>query len=243
MSKVIGVCNLHYGAPYLRYAIQSIIDYVEEMWIVYTPLPSHGTRTDLACPDSAPELLTECIHGAGDKLRWREGFFGNEAAHRGAIFEHAPDADVIMVLDSDEVWKTDQLERLITEASKGDARNYCAYEMPFWRSFHRAMPERLCAPVRAINVRSDNGNTRYVDAFFSHMGYAQPTKYIDYKMRIHGHIADWRPEWYVDKWLANAQADVHPTNLDFWYAQTVDPLDYLPEFMMSHPFAHMEVIK
>jgi hypothetical protein len=243
MPKIIGFMALHYGKPYLEYAIRSVIDHVDEFWIAYTAIPSHGTRhTTIQNPDHATELLTLAARAAGDKLRWREGYWQHEGYQRDSIYQFAPDADIIVTVDSDEVWKTDQLEKLIEAAQRGTARNYLAYEFPFWRSFRRAIPDSLCAPVRAVNTRNKLG-TVVSEAYFAHFGYCQPTKYIDYKMSIHGHIADWRADWYTDKWLTNAQVDVHPTNRDFWNVREVNPLDYMPPFMANHPYFRMDIIR
>lgn len=234
---------LHYGAPYIESAIRSVIDHVDEFWIAYAPIPSHGTRhTALKNPDHVTELLTLSARAAGDKLRWREGFWQHEGYQRDSIYQFAPDADIIITVDSDEIWRSDQLEMLIEAAQRGTTRTYLAYEFPFWRSFYRAIPDKLCAPVRAVNTRHKLGAT-VTDASFCHMGYAQPDSYIRYKMSIHGHIADWRADWYTTKWTPNAQVDVHPTNRDFWNTQAVNPLDYMPSFMKDHPFFNLEVIK
>lgn len=241
MTKTIAYVALHYGQPYLASAIRSVIDAVDELWVLYSPVGSHGYRTDALCPDSRDQLLSIAVQVAGDKLRWREGVWHGEGYQRDSIFRFAPDADVVVVLDSDEIWMPAQLERLIRMAHAGQSRNYLAYEMAFWRSFYRAMPDKLCAPVRAINTRRPLG-TEVSDTFFGHMGYAQPTPYITFKMQLHGHRSDWRPEWYAERWQPNAQVDVHPTNHDFWYARRVDPLDYLPTWMAQHEFYGYAVI-
>lgn len=242
MTKVIAYVALHYGAPYLDSAIQSVIDAVDELWILYTPIGSHGYRARALCPDTREDLLGIAIQAAGSKLHWREGVWHGEGYQRDSIYSYAPDADIVITLDSDEIWKPDQLETLIRRAAVGDARHYLAYEMPFWRSFSRAIPDRLCAPVRAVNTRVPLG-TEVAEASFAHFGYCQPTRYIEYKMLLHGHRADWRQEWFVEKWLTNAQEDVHPTNRNFWHARPVNPLDYLPAWMQSHPFYSYEVVE
>lgn len=239
--KTIAFCCLHYGAPFLASSIRSVIDTVDEYVIIYTPSGSHGTRTALPCPDTREQLMAIAEQAAGSKLSWYEGEFSHEGQHRDMVFRVAPDADLILVVDSDEVFMPEQVDILLKEAASHDERNYLAYEMPFWRSFHHAIPDKLCAPVRCINTRNTAG-TRHTDAFFAHFGYAQPTSYIDYKMSLHGHRADWRADWFTEKWLPNAQEDVHPTNYDFWFTQVVNPLDYLPDFMRKHPYFGMDVI-
>lgn len=240
--KVVAYCALHYGASFLASAIRSVIEYADEFYVFYTPLGSHGFRSNAVCPDSRDDLMDIAREAAGERLRWYEGEYNSESEHRERIFRYAPDADAIIVVDSDEVYKPDQLEQLLTMTLEGKERNYLAYEMPFWRSFQRAIPDRLCQPVRAINPKNADG-TRSTDTYFAHFGYCQPTKYIEYKMTVQGHRNDWRPEWFTEKWLPNAQVDVHPTNHDFWTAQPVKPMNYLPEWMIDHPLSFYEVIE
>lgn len=239
--RVISFHAIHYGMPYLDASIRSVVDAVDQVCVIYTPVGSHGTRSTIPCPDSRDELLRVASKAAGRKLFWREGVFHSEGHHRGAIFHYQPDADLILVCDSDEVFMPSQIDILLSTAAKGTVRNYLAYEMPFWRSFKRAIPDKLCQPVRVINTRFEGG-TQGTDAFFAHFGYCQPTKYIEFKKEIHGHRADWRPEWFTDKWLVNAQEDVHPTNHNFWNVQGVNPLDYMPSFMTEHPFFNLDLI-
>lgn len=239
--RTYAFCCLHYGAPYLAWSIRSVIDAVDRFVVIYTPQGSHGSRSTLPNPDTHDELLQIAHEAAGNKLIWREGIYTHEGQHRDAVFEIAPEADVILTVDSDEIWMPAQLELLLKSATTGNVRSYLAYEMPFWRSFQRAIPERLCAPARAVRTRN-GGGTLSTDAWFGHFGYAQPTRYIEYKMSLHGHKADWRPNWFADKWLPNAQTDLHPTNYDFWNARRVLPNNFLPTFMQEHPFAHLEVI-
>lgn len=240
--NIAGFIALHYGVPYLNYAIRSIIDAVDTLYIVYTDKPSHGHSTSLVNPDSREDLIDIAYSAAGDKLRWFEGHFTHEGTHRDLIFQIAPKADVVLVCDSDEVWCEADLQRLINAATSGINRNYLAYEYAFWRAFNRAIPGRLCAPVRAINTRNPKGD-QLTDAHFLHFGYAQPTRYIEYKMSLHGHKADWRPNWFKEKWLANAQTDIHPTNYDFWNTVMIDPREVMPDYMSAHPYAKMAVIE
>lgn len=162
--KTIAVMALLYGKPYIQSAIRSVIDAVSELWILYTPMPSHGTRqTALPNPDTHDELLALATQAAGSKLRWRAGVWHGEGYQRDSIYRFAPDADIILTVDSDEIWLPSQLELLLRTARAGTVRQYLAYEMPFWRSFWRAIPDRLCAPTRAVNTQHALG-TQATDA-------------------------------------------------------------------------------
>ena len=93
--KVIGYTALHYGRDYLGYAIRSVIDAVEEYHVLYTSQGSHGHRSQAHCPDTRLELFEIAEAAAGAKLRWHEGSWLWEGQQRDAIFEYAPDADVL----------------------------------------------------------------------------------------------------------------------------------------------------
>ena len=77
----------------------------------------------------------------------------------------------------------------------------------------------------------------------SHFGYAQPTKYIEYKLLVSGHRPEFRRDWFAEKWLKNGQYDLHPVvHPNHWM-----PVDFdkskLPEILKSHPFYSIEIIK
>ena len=99
--KIVGLTVLHYGADYLKYAIGSVIDYVDEHYVIYSAQGSHGHRTSEVCPDTREQLAALAIEAAGSKLRWYEGEFANEGAQREYIHTLAPDADCIILVDSD----------------------------------------------------------------------------------------------------------------------------------------------
>lgn len=239
---IAAFCSLHYGAPYLAASIRSVIDAVDLFCVVYTDVPSHGYTTTMRPPDTRDELYAIALAAAGSKLVWRDGRFPNESAHRAAIFELVPAADVVLIVDSDEVWMPDQLDTLLNAACTQGYRNYLAYGVHFWRSMHKAVTYDRAAPVRAI--KPSGAGDHAVDAWFAHLGYAQPSPYIKYKISCWGHKDELRQGWFDDIWLANNPHDCHPTNeRGFWIATDVDPLQYMPAWMEQHPYYGLEVIE
>jgi hypothetical protein len=247
--KVVSYTALHYGLDYLEYAIRSVIDHVDEHHVIYTPIGSHGHRTDRACPDSRDDLYAAALRGAGDKLRWHEGTWPYEGAQRESIHQYAPDADVILVVDADEVWQEKLVKRIIEHSGS------VVYTMPkrairlpmihYWRSFQKAILHDPAYPVRVIYPRIKDGEDCWTGwGLINHLGYAIRSELCEYKQHTHGHKMEWRRDvdWFNDKFLANAQADTHPVGSEYWNPETVNPWDYLPEFMRSHPYADMDVI-
>lgn len=269
--KVVGFTALHYGKDYLAYAIRSIIDYIDEYHVAYTAIGSHGSRTPIPCPETRDELYAIASAAAGNKLRWHDGEWTYEGAQRESIHEYAPDADVILVLDSDEIWSTELAFCLVDMLKKDNnwlIRNWRVPIIHYWRSFYRCVLHDPAYPVRVINCKAPDGYATYnADAqdedvkgmlsygvsgwnnnFHSrinHMGYAQRPEIVEYKILTHGHRGEWRHDvdWFHDKFMANAQTDCHPVGSEYWNPERVDPMDYMPRFMMQHPYFYKQVIE
>jgi hypothetical protein len=245
--KTIAYTALHYGRDYLGYAIKSIIDYVDEYWVLYSPEGSHGYRTSATCPDSRDDLLWIAQQVAGNKLRWIDGIWQHEGQQRDSIIEYCPDADAIIVLDADEIWPKPLIRDIVIYAKHATHREYRVPIIHYWRSFYRAVLFDPAYPTRLILPRIMNGIDTFTTSgwHINHMGYAQRPEIVRYKQLTHGHRNEWRTDcnWFEDTFMANAQVDCHPVGSEHWNPESVDPWRYMPEFMRSHPYAQMEVIE
>ena len=250
--KVVAYTALHYGKPYLAYAMQSLLDYVDEYWVLYSSSPSHnGGRAALPCPDAESDLHQIAATVAGGKLRWQRGDWRYEGQQRDAIYTLCPDADVILVADYDEVWPPELVQGVLNYAGRvtysEPVRGLRLPMIHYWRSFHRCVLHDPALPVRVIFPRID---AKYGDRAqhtnlppINHLGYAIPATYMQYKWSgIHGHQNELRPEWLREVFLPNRQTDCHPVGSEYWNPEQVNPWDYLPEFMKSHPYSKLEVI-
>lgn len=244
MSKVIAYTALHYGAEYLPWAIRSVIDAVDEYWVLYSDVGSHGHHTAATCPDNRAQLFDLAREAAGDKLRWVDGRWAHEGYQRDSIFSYVPDADAVLVLDADEIWQAGSAAAVIEQASTWHRRNIRVPMIHYWRSWYRCMTDDPAFPVRVIFPAVREGEaTASAIAPIHHFGYAQSTPVVEYKQHTHGHKAEWRIDWFDRKWVPNSQFDVHPTNINYWTPAPVDPFALgLPAFMRSHPYATLEVI-
>lgn len=246
--KTIAYTALHYGRDYLGSAIRSVIDAVDEYHVLYTAQGSHGTRTALPCPETRDELYTIAEAAAGAKLRWHDGDWLYENQQRESILRYAPDADVILVLDADEIWE--DVGRALEDATGYNVWRVRLPMVHFWRSFHKAILLDPAFPERVINLRKAHQipvytTQRKLSGLICHMGYAQRAEIVEYKQHVHGHAAQWRTDcnWFEDRFLANAQIDCHPVGSEYWNPEPVNPWDYLPEWMKDHPYADLEVIE
>jgi hypothetical protein len=249
--KIIAYTALLYGSDYLAYAIRSVIDYIDEYHVIYdaSGTGSHGSKTDRVCPDKRQVLYDIAQRAAGDKLRWHEGTWPYEGAQRDAIYQYAPDADVILVLDADEVWP-ECLAKLPLEMEPLH-RNVRLPMVHFWRSFSRCVLHDPAYPVRVICPKSADGEVGIDSArlpdrrkAIAHFGYAQRPEIVEFKQHTHGHRGQWRTDidWFRERFMANAQHDCHPVGSEYWNPEAVNPLDYMPSFMSEHPYFGLDVI-
>jgi hypothetical protein len=246
MTKIVGFMPLHYGLSYVEYAIRSVIDDVDQFVVAYSPIGSHGHRTDVPCPEHAYDLHEACKRAAGDKLLFYTGLWSQENQQRAMAFELAPDADYIISIDSDEVYMPglvqESVEYLIAHSDVAYLR------LPFlhwYKSFRRAILHDPAFPARVTAARSEGekGVTLPTDKHVCHFGYAQPSEIIQYKMSIHGHSAELRPNWFETIYSdPNRWNDVHPVGSEFWNAEVIEPLDYMPAWMAEHPFYNLDII-
>lgn len=248
MKRIIAYQALLYGLPYIQSSIRSVIDAVSEFHILYTDKPSHGSSTSLPCPDTEDELRAIAEQAAGGKLRWHKGQWQQENEQRNSIESYAPDADVVIICDSDELFNENTLKLLEEEIDYPGA--YITIPMwHFYHNFRHAMIHDLAAPPRILFPKSQrrdlilHASQHYS---ISHFGYAQPIEYLRYKLSCHGHKHELRftPDEYVAMYLdRNRWTDVHPVGHQWAIAEEIEPLQYMPEYMQSHPYFNLEWIE
>lgn len=258
MTRKLAFLILHTGKPYLRYAIQSILPQVDKLMIFYSPKPSQGHQTDMACPDTESDLLMEVLdlQTPDAKIQWNVGNWSNETDHVNAVQAFTDGFDWLVRLDADEIFPPGMVNEMIRQADKYPAVN--DFRIPFvhgWRSFSKCCrdgshPIRLTRIGQSATVGRLNGlkGTVTLDSQNGkwevwHGGYAQPTKYIVYKQMVSGHKSEWRPDWFKDRWMANAQKDCHPViHPTHWMAEDFDK-SKMPTLMHQHPYFSMDLIE
>jgi hypothetical protein len=238
---------LHYGSVYIEEAIKSVIEAVDEFHILYAAKPSHGTRQNglrLPMSESRYELYIQAYHAAGEKLKWHDGNWTVEGNQRDTIFSHAKHADIILVVDYDEIWAEGAAAQAVEHAASNPQREFRLPMIHYWRSFRRAIMHAPAYPIRVFNVHG-NGAEYIHTRPINHMGYAIPTWLMAYKLAIHGHRSEFRQDvdWMSDRWAVNAQKDCHPVGSEYWNPETINPTDYLPAYMQRHLYWNMEVIE
>lgn len=250
--KVVGYTALWYGKDYLSEAIRSIINHVDEYHILYATHPSHGHQTLATNPETAQELHEMAWQAAGTKLKWHRGDWFQEGEQRSAIYGYAPDAAVIVSVDSDEIYSEKLIESIMHYAFSvtNSVSPYRYLRVPFihyWRSFHRCVMHDPAFPARVIfpQIRTGEFSWSPAQGVVNHMGYATRPEIVKYKWEIHGHKNELRKDvnWFEDVFMANRQTDCHPVGSEFWNPEPVNPMDYMPAYMRQHPFYEMKVIE
>jgi len=246
---IIAYYPIHYGSDYLGWSIKSIYDAVDKIYILYTSSPSQGFSTTMYNPDTKEKLL-DSANMFGDpkgKIKWIEGQWPNEGVHRAAIRSASSQdsPDMILAVDSDEIWSLDVLESSIREASKAKINTCTIRMLTLWRSFSWSCTDEM-QPIRITLPKMPQGTYRLQvdpEGRVFHFGYARDLKSIKYKLTVQGHRAEWRPEWYprYESWPLSGNNDFHPVVENVW---NVTPFDKsrLPFFMKEHPYYNLEII-
>lgn len=243
--KTIAYTALHYGKDYLAAAIRSVIDAVDEYHVLYTPTGSHGHYSAMPCPESREELYEIARQAAGDKFHWHEGAWAWEGQQRDAIHTLVPDADVVLVLDADEIYEDGLAQDAITFALNANVRQVRLPFLHLWRSFRRGFAHDPAYPHRVICPKVTSGETTMpTDKRVWHAGYAQRPEIVAYKLGTHGHRSEFRRDvdWLHDVFLANRQYDCHPVGSDAWNCEDIDQTT-LPTPLKGHPYESMGVIE
>ena len=247
--KVASYSIIHYGKDYLDYAIQSIYDTVDSVFVFYTPHPSHGHKSNLPRLESRKEILKSISKQHFPKLIWIDcDQFWDEGPQRDFAVQTLIDkgADLITVLDYDEVWQDGQLQKCLDYVwQENKAQKWLMNMLHFYRSFDEACSDNMW-PIRILDTRHNEG-TGYLSEFGKvlHFGYATTDDTIHYKWTLHGHLNEMRTNWQQEKWLNYQKGitkDVHPTCENTWKPEPFNKFD-LPDYMHLHPFFGRERIE
>lgn len=246
--RIIAYCIAHYGKDYLPYVLHSVINYVHQVNIFYTPHPSHGHQTTVQCPETKEEIWTASDIGFPNIRRYelKNIFYEGQQRDYAVNICKQEGADLILVVDCDEIWPPDVLTKALDYVwQENKARNWLINFTHLWRSFNWVCRDQGW-PVRILDMRH-NGDIGYVPKEFGdiyHFGYAVPDSIMRYKWLIHGHKDELRPGWFENKWLQwPPPNDCHPTNeKGFWNPEPFNK-ELLPEIMKSHPFYNLDKVE
>ena len=242
--KVLGYIMLHYGLEYLEYVIKAIDPFCDKIMIFYTEKPSHQLVYGAKCPESKEQLRELALSSSG-KVEWREVNLIGERRHRQQVFRFKAGYDLILNVDSDEVWDQDHLDQAITDASNTDSR-FIGIDgfVHFYRSFNWEVKDYF-RPIRFHNLKSIKNDVKEIKGRIYHFGYVQNIDIFNYKMSIHGHRKEIPQNWIVDKYInfdPLTTEKIHPCSETIW--MKAEPFDKttLPEMLKKHPYYNSEKV-
>lgn len=247
---IVAYYPLHYGSDYLGWSIKSIYEYVDKIYILYTQNPSQGYSTSLRNPDTREKLVASAylFGDPKNKIVWIDGNWPNEGEHRAAIRNvtsgDAP--NMILAMDSDEIWSTQVIEASLKEAEQVQVRDCLIRMLTLWRSFSWSCTDEMW-PIRITLPKKPEGRYSLLtnpEGRIFHFGYARDLESIRYKMTVQGHRAEWRPEWYqrYDSWPRSGNNDFHPVVNNVWNITPFDK-EKLPSFLKEHPYYNLDIIE
>jgi hypothetical protein len=245
--KAVGYVCLHYGKDYLEYSLRSVYSEFEHIFVLYTPNPSHGHKSRLTCPDTEQELMDICAKvDVDNKISWRVGHWTQENHQRDYAYELAKTygADILGLIDFDEVWKTEVLRDLIKETYEKKASKCLVWMKHLWRSFDHICEDAM-RQERLYYLGKDKQDLIYAsqtEPQVWHFGYARMPIDVEYKMSIHGHKSELLANWYHNKFLRYPfEEDSHPTRGANWIPTKFDKT-LLPDIMKEHPYYNLPII-
>jgi hypothetical protein len=241
--KVLAATVLHYGSEYLKYAIESVKNSVDEHLIVYTERPSFGFETNKQNPDTKGKL--KAITEQFPHVVWRDihGVI-QENVHRRMFFDYAEKHgyDIILVVDYDEVWIPEKVDEAIKHAYDSKFGNFPVMGsqwVTLWKSFNECVTDGF-APVRLFNMHNDLTKAEHINkGFIYHMGYCISDELMQYKISCHGHRADFdrNNKWFQDKWLGYKSGEtkfLHPATQAYWDQARPFDKTKLPDVLKKH---------
>jgi hypothetical protein len=249
--KTLAYIPLLYGADYIQYAIRSVYSEVDNILILYTPKPSHGTGTELINADTKEQLIDLVAAVDPDnKIIWMQGNWNLENQQRNEAHHYARSNgyNILVAVDTDEIWKTEVLRELIQLTYDRKAAKCLVWMRHLWRSFNYICDDPM-RQERIYYIGNDTNDLIYAPHNSNqvwHFGYAREFKQIEYKISIHGHSSVWlapKEKWFKEKYCAwPPVADVHPVCADTWNPKPFDKSE-LPELMKEHPYYDLEMIE
>ena len=231
--------TIHYAGDYLKESLLSVVNDIDKMVIAYSRQPSQGHGTKLKCPDSEQYIYETCKEVLGDKMIWDAADrYSSESEHRNVKYKYAENFDLVLTVDSDEVYKSDELPASFEYAYFAKEKYYgIDGYINFWRSFNHACYDGF-RPIRLENLNCKNNTQNLgLKQTIYHFSTCQPEEIMRYKYKVFGHASEIKKNWLDETFYGwtpdNNINDLHCVSYNLWNAVPFDK-NTLPESLKIH---------
>ena len=213
-ATVAAVCCIYDDDSWLALAVDSVYAACESIWFLVSDRPWNGEASD-------QDPLIARIEGLPDpagKIRIVRGSWATQAEQRNDGLRRLAEAgiDYCLVLDADEIYEPEPLERLLGLVRANPQidcwRLYC---WTYWKSSrYRIDPPQNYAAAAVVRVgvgqfvenRNYRGPREHIvppaTAMFHHMSYARTDDQILRKITTFGDASRVQPGWFEQVWKA-----------------------------------------
>lgn len=259
--KFVAQYKLFFGDEWLEASVDSIAKYMYKILFVISDV---AWGDDIENPKIKGDDLTPIIEKLQAKYPGKiivyKGSWNTQLGHVQAgldyIKQNIPDATHCLYVDGDEIYREDQLQKLLNLARK--IKTYKSairinYNTYFKSIYYKVDPIKyptalalfpILEWVQYRNARNVNAKINDVyDIFYEHPGYVRfDNEKMWSKIEAHRETEPIIGDWYNDVWLnwTPEMKNFHPTNPDFWEASIPVKECDLPSGMVE---AYKKMIK
>lgn len=228
---IYAVYRCLYGEDYVQQSINSITDYVDKIFVFWDDRP-WGDVTEclykgntVIFPRKFDNILDKIreLNNPKIELIYDHQYNNiNQFTHftNDIIIPNFGKPDILLMLEIDQVFRKDQLEKTFEEFQKKGYINASTKQIELWRYFNYRVPDRLrlCAvlwnlknldkmPPTERHANILGGGIRQLETYVHNFGFAVSEKTMFWKymaaLAFSQKIRDAIPNenWYEDKWL------------------------------------------
>ncbi len=237
--KFVAQYKLFFGDEWLEASVDSIAKYMYKILFVISDVAwGDNPKNPTIKGDNLEPIIAKLQTKYPEKIIVYNGSWNTQLGHVQAgldyIKQNIPEATHCLYIDGDEIYREDQLQKLLNLARK--IKTYKSairinYNTYFKSIYYKIEPNKypmhlvlfpLLGWVEYRNARNVNAKLIEIsNLYYEHPGYVRMD---DEKMRLkieaHRETEPIIGDWYNDVWLnwTPEMKNFHPTNPDFWKA-------------------------
>lgn len=204
-----------YGEDFIQQSINSIIDYVDKILIVWDNKVWGDVQgcnykgQFIKYPDKFDNILEKIKELQSNKIILHyDHVFSPFGQHEHIIKNILPiygNPEELMIIEVDQVFRKDQLEKALNEFNSIDCSKLITKQIEIWKMNYR-VPERIRPGVEFIK-KDDKKPIYWSDTYVHNMGFSFSDKIMYWKhltaLGFSSIIKDSLPNenWYEEKWL------------------------------------------